>query len=235
MEYTEESPCRRCDKKGLDKNECCNICERLDAYQDGLPYDHLPYPGQKKEVAPLKKIIKRYAECLMPGCHRAGTYMGLCHRCYQRWRAGKILHPKYGKWRNGLRTSTKGISYQAGNNRLDWKEILKQYNKKYNKKIRTIKSLITQIYKEKGTIPLAAEVLLISHHAYLNKMIELDVPRGKKGHRGDPAILQKIKDIGDTSNMNCSEIARRVKYSKPYVWRICKERNIAYKKTKGGM
>ncbi len=233
---TTASPCLTCPRKDKDKLTCCQCCLRLQAYRDGLSYAHLP-PVDLKKVqkipSQMTRVSKVYEKCLIPGCDKDGNYKMVCQRHYQQWRRGKILHPAIGEWIPGLRKSTNGsYKYKGQYLVVDWQKVMAAYNKKHKTKYKVLKSLIKDVYTEQRIMIKTAKELGVSHAVLLKKMKELKIERFKKGHRGNPAGLELIKKLGDTSKMSCPEIAKKIGMSQPYVWRLCRKHEIKHKRNK---
>lgn len=99
------SPCLTCERKDLSKDKCAGICDRLDAFQRGNDYEDVPIPtaeepGEGGRVAedpkpkgdamPAKKL------CAIDETHGPAKCRGLCLKCYEDWRHGRIVHPTEG-------------------------------------------------------------------------------------------------------------------------------------------
>ena len=69
--YTRTSPCLSCKRLYQDKNVCVETCQRMSAYRDNEPYDHLP-------CVVVPELYTKYPKCLIPGCKNEGNVRGLC-------------------------------------------------------------------------------------------------------------------------------------------------------------
>lgn len=114
------SPCRRCPRRYLDKQQCCKTCKRLAAYNAGESWEWFEIPkiggeemdqaemDQKslnEEIAKTEKAIReKYATgpkeksrqekvfktCEVNGCKVKAKARGKCKKHYALWQNGKL-------------------------------------------------------------------------------------------------------------------------------------------------
>lgn len=112
---------------------------------------------------------------------------------------------------------------------IDFEELRVGYNRMYKTSYRTVKAFLYGIYKETPNLKKIAKILGVSHPVVRIEMTRLGLPRQKKGHRGLPNGLIKIKEL-DVHEMTCTEISKAIELSFQYTWWLLKEYKIKHKK-----
>ena len=96
-------PCFTCIRKDEDKQKCCRICDRLDAYQHGNEWADIPIPTEEEIEAckaPREEEDTRMEyQCLICDKAKKIKAAGLCHSCHAKWRQGEFDHPELGPWK----------------------------------------------------------------------------------------------------------------------------------------
>jgi len=94
----DRSPCVTCERADQNKDRCVSLCERLDAFRDGRPWDGLSLPVIEMEApaadedngSPAKKEDGMAKICKVDGCETKAVARGLCLKHYDMWRHDKL-------------------------------------------------------------------------------------------------------------------------------------------------
>lgn len=116
------------------------------------------------------------------------------------------------------------------NRAIDFDELRIGYNRIFKTNYRNRKTFMRAIYKKTPNLKKIAKILGVSHPAVRKEMIFWDLPRQKKGHRGLPDGLIKIKKLEGLSEMTCTEISKAIDLSFQYTWWLLKEHKIKHRK-----
>jgi len=118
----------------------------------------------------------------------------------------------------------------VGDNRpIDFEDLLDGYNRIYKTSYKNIKDFLRSVYKKTPNLKKLEGILGVSHTTIRTEMIFWGLPRQKKGHRGLPNGLIKIKEL-DVSEMTCTEISKAIELSFQYTWWLLKTYKIKHKK-----
>lgn len=105
---------------------------------------------------------------------------------------------------------------------IDWTDLRKGYNRIYHTNYRTVKIFLTKVYKINPSVHKVGEILGLSHTAILYKMMDLNIPRQPKGHRGKTIFQERYRAIKHPGTLKYSEIAKIVGCSNSYAYHLKK-------------
>ena len=114
--------------------------------------------------------------------------------------------------------------------KMNWNELLDGYNEMYGLHYDDMKDFIKSLYNE-HRIQRAADILGVSSAIFQQKMVELNIPREKKGHR-KPTKLDQFKALDDKSGFKLplGETAKLINVSNNHaqVLRSLRKRGYEY-------
>jgi len=113
------------------------------------------------------------------------------------------------------------------NHKIDWEDLLKGYNRIYKANFKSVKHLLTFLYKKDGSIRKISKTLGVSFPTVSKKLKEFTQIKGKGGNNRKPKKSILFLNIPEErmSKMTRLEIARECNMSIQYVDVLLRKNN----------